>query len=334
MAMPLAVAARLRREPSLPRLWLHVGLRGAGLIVLGLILANVDHADPARMRLNPYAWGLMGLLGGILFWLQPARGTRRAGLYRGLRWAGFALLVLTYALFRRTGKSGHAAWIDGSYPEILGLIGYTYLAAAVLYIPTRRWLWAPVGWCALALTYCALSTAKVLHFPPAHTPLYLWPFDNGAFLLVLMAGVATSNLFFGEHARQRTRALAAVGCGLAALLLAWALAPLGISKIRATPTWCLVSIGAGILLFTLLHWVVDVRGSQGWARLVRPAGTNTLLTYLLPDLYYFATALAGFSYFDMHASSGPLGVGRALVFTLGMLAIAGLLTRLGLRLQL
>jgi heparan-alpha-glucosaminide N-acetyltransferase len=67
---------------------------------------------------------------------------------------------------------------------------------------------------------------------------------------------------------------------------------------------------------------------------VRPAGENTLLTYLLPDFYFFLTSLAGFTFIDQHFSSGTLGVARAAVFTLVMLGFSALLTRSHIRLQL
>src|ERR1700760_1207794 len=41
MALPLAVRQRLRVDPSVGRLWWHVALRSAALLLIGLILANV-----------------------------------------------------------------------------------------------------------------------------------------------------------------------------------------------------------------------------------------------------------------------------------------------------
>jgi predicted acyltransferase len=151
-----------------------------------------------------------------------------------------------------------------------------------------------------------------------------------------MAGVVTSSIFLGPH---RWRSLAqrmqlAFGFAAAMLVSGWLLTPLGISKIRATPTWCLYSSGAAILCFALLYWVCDIKRKTTWARLVRPAGENTLLTYLLPDFYFFLTTLAGFTFIDQHFSSGALGVARAAVFTLVMLGFSALLTRSHIRLQL
>ena len=44
--------------------------------------------------------------------------------------------------------------------------------------------------------------------------------------------------------------MTSVVLGILMLMAGWILTPFGISKIRATPTWSLYSIGAAILMFT------------------------------------------------------------------------------------
>jgi heparan-alpha-glucosaminide N-acetyltransferase len=335
MSMPLAFERRLSKNPSQAALWLHVAVRSFGLIILGLILANAEKVDPARTRLSGSAWALLGLTGAIFVWLVPSRDTRYKQLYRALRIVGVLLLIVVYAIFRRTTESGATAWIDGSYPEILGLIGYTYFATALLYIPTRRWLWAPLVWFVMLTAFCALETAHLL--PRAEdVPLYFWPFSNGSWASITMAGVVTSIIFLGAHRwqRLRDRMLIAIGFAAALLIGAWLLAPLGISKIRATPTWCLASVGAAVLVFALLHWICDVKATTKWAFFVKPAGENTLLTYLLPDIYGYLMALVGFRYFESHLNAGLPGVVKSIVFTFVMLGISALLTQRRIRLHL
>jgi heparan-alpha-glucosaminide N-acetyltransferase len=333
MSLPLAVRQRLKRNPSLGLLFWHVFSRCAGLVVLGLILANAEKGDASRMAINPNAWALLGLSGAVLFWHVPSRDARWAWISRGLRIAGLALLILAFALFRRTTPEGRTAWIDGSYPEILGLIGYTYLAVAILYISTRGRTWAPLGWTAGLLALCTVLSRQQLEL---RLPLYLWPIGSGALASTAMAGIVTSTIFFGEHRWRslRQRMILAAGFAAASLLAAWLLTPLGISKIRATPTWCLYSIGASVLSFAMLYWICDIKHKTEWAKFAHSAGANTLLTYLLPDFYYFITALAGFSFVDRHFNSGATGVARAAVFTSLMLALSIVLTRARIRLQL
>lgn len=218
LAIPLTIRHRLKKNSSMPALWLHVGLRSASLIVLGLILANADKVDRARVGLNGRAWGLIALLGAVLFWNVYPQSKRYVALFRVLRMIGFVLLLAMYALFRRTTHDGRPAWIDGSYPEILGLIGYTYLAVCILYIPTRRWLWAPFAWYVALVGLCAFSTLHWLNFPNT-LPLYFWPFSNGSWACITMAGAAASAIFLG-HQRWRTarsKMLVAVAFALATL---------------------------------------------------------------------------------------------------------------------
>jgi heparan-alpha-glucosaminide N-acetyltransferase len=114
------------------------------------------------------------------------------------------------------------------------------------------------------------------------------------------------------------------------LVAGWILTPLGISKIRATPSWCLYSVGSSVLLFAALFWICDVKGRTGWAAFVKPAGANTLLTYLIPDFYY--SAFGGL--LGRHFETGWPGVARSVVFTGVILAAAAALTKWKVRLQL
>lgn len=334
MSMPIAIAGRLKRDPSYISLWRHILSRSIGLVVLGLILANAEKGDPVRMGISTAAWALLGLAGAILFWLVPSRNTRHARIFLGMRIVGFLTILGVFAIFRRT-TNGTTAWIDFSYPEILGLIGFAYFSVALLYVCTRRWLWAPLAWFVALTAFCALNTAHIIHLP-RHLSLFIWPFGGGASCSIVMAGVVTSIIFLGKHPWQtlRQKMWLALGFAVVTLAAAWILAPLGISKIRATPTWCLASVGASVLCFMLLYWICDVKGKTGWAFFVKSAGENTLLTYLLPDIYGFLTAFVGFTFLDRYFQTGASGVIGSILFTFAILAASAVLTRMRIRLQL
>ena len=334
MSLPLSITQRLKRNASLPSLWVHVVVRVIGLVVLGLILANADKCDPERTGISGSIWALLALVCAGLYLNVYGKSERFPAYSRVLRLIGLFGVVVLLAMFHRSTPDGNAAWIDFSYPEILGLIGMSYLAVAVLYIPSRRWTWAPPVWFVLLVSLCVLSTAKLLVFPN-HLPLYIWPFGNGAMACVIMAGVITSSIFLSQGPRRDPRrAMTLAACFAAFTLVAgWALTPLGISKIRATPTWSLYSIGAAILVFTLLYWVCDVKQWTRWAFFVHPAGENTLTTYLLPDLWYFLSISVGITFLDTYFIVGWPAVVKTFAFTFFILAVAGVLTKLKVRLQ-
>jgi len=339
MSIPLSIAQRLKRNSSQAALWLHVLIRAASLIVLGLILANAEKADPSRMPISGNLWALIGLVGAALYLNIYPKSERFPAYSKILRVLGLIGVIVMYAIFRRTTQGGNVAWIDPSYPEILGLIGFTYLGVAVLYIPTRRWKWAAAAWFLALLAFNILSTARLVPLPGS-LPMYIFPFDNGAMACIVMAGVVVSQIFLGAspgitpRPAPKQAMTVAISLGIVALIAGWICIPLGISKIRATPTWSLWSIGAAILLFTFLYWICDVRRQTNWAFLLKPAGTNALLTYLLPDLWYFLMGTLGITYLDTHLNLGWPAVVKTVVFTLVMLSFASLLTKARVRLQL
>jgi len=333
LSLPLSVAQRLRRNLSQPALWWHIVTRAIALIVLGLILANAEKTT--QMGISGSTWGILGLLCASLYLGVYGKSDRARNIGRILRIAGFVGVVILLVIYRRVTPSGQTAWIDFSYPEILGLIGCSYLAISVLYVPTRRWTWAPTAWFVLLTAFNAFSSAHWINFPN-RLPILLWPYNNGAMCSIMMAGIMVSSLFLSVNHAPAPHKATWTALGFAALAFAAGrlLTPLGISKIRATPTWSLYCIGAAVLLFALFYWLCDVKHWQRWAALVRPGGENTLLTYLLPDLWYFALSAAGVTYLKMHWNAGWPGVARAVVFTLLILVVSGMLTRAKVRLQL
>jgi hypothetical protein len=331
LSLPIAVESRLKRNPSSAALWIHIVVRSVSLVVLGLILANAEKADRTRMGICGSVWGLLGIVCTSLFLLDYSTLKRLQSYARILQGVGILGVVVLYAIFRRR-EAGHAAWMDFSYPEILGLIGFSYFAVALLYIPTRRWKWAPAGWFVLLVGLCALSTDRMtlIHI---RLPLYVWPFGNGAMCCMIMAGIITT-MFFRNSNSAVPAIIRTVAFGAIALGAGWALKPLGISKIRATPTWSLWCIGAAAILFALLYWICDVKQWKRWAAPVHAAGANTLTTYLLPDLWDFALGALGLFFYDKMFPSGWQGVAKTVVFTCLILGLASLLTRAKIRLQL
>jgi heparan-alpha-glucosaminide N-acetyltransferase len=86
-----------------------------------------------------------------------------------------------------------------------------------------------------------------------------------------------------------------------------------------------------VLVFLAIYYLADVQHQDSWAALVKPAGSNTLLTYLLPDLFYFS---CGTLYAVLPWKSGWPGVVRSVVFTACVRGASAVLTRKRIRMQL
>lgn len=330
MTIPLSVERRLQRDGSQWKLWRHILLRFASLAILGIFIANSSKVDSRLTGVRMEAWSLIGFVGAILLWnvyAEPS-GTRTI-LFKC---TGFAMLFAMLAIFQRTTADGRALWLDFSYWEILGLIAKAYLAVCILYVPLRRWRWTPV---VLLTLLCALNVASRAGLAPflRQIPYWAWPFGRGDTASITMAGIVASQILltgaFAETFRQR----AAWATGYAAALAAagWLFAGLGVAKNAGTPAWCLWCSAISVLLFLGLYWLVDVKGVAAWAKFARPAGANTLLTYLLPDIFY---AAVGYSVWSAWLGAGWTGVARSVAFTAVMLGAAALLTRWKVRMQL
>jgi heparan-alpha-glucosaminide N-acetyltransferase len=130
MAIPLALGARIRRDPR-AAVWRHVLGRTAVLLVLGVLMINAEHAS-AQATLPPALWNLLMTAAAFLVFAAPVSPDsphRR----RGWRLAGLALLFALILVYRADGVSGPMQ-IRPYWWGILGLIGWAYLVAAALYL--------------------------------------------------------------------------------------------------------------------------------------------------------------------------------------------------------
>jgi heparan-alpha-glucosaminide N-acetyltransferase len=336
MAIPLALQARIKKGYNSPALLGHITLRSVALVVLGIILANGSQEDPDLMHgIGRFAWGLTALLAACLIWFSYPKSEEKfwRNVYHGLRLLGFVILIALAAIYRHKNRDGSVGWLSYGYPEILGLIGYTYFAVSLLYLATRRWLWAPAVW---FVAFTAFNVACSGHYLNIHLPWYEFPLQNGSMPCITFAGITLTTIFFLEPRLDtfRKKAIPSIIFGVLSLVAARLLYSFGISKIRATPTWCLYAIGATVLLFLLLYFICDVKHHTKWAFWVRSAGSNTLLTYLLPDFWYYILGITSLTYLNTHFNWGAWGIARALVFTVLVLSISAVLTKMRLRLQL
>lgn len=87
--------------------------------------------------------------------------------------------------------------------------------------------------------------------------------------------------------------------------------------------------------FALLFYVIDVKNKIGILSVFKPAGQNSLGTYLAPDIvYYLIWALPFPVLIYKQDSSQLLAVFGSLLWAFSMVAFAALLAKLSIRLKL
>jgi hypothetical protein len=252
-----------------------------------------------------------------------------------------ALFVVLMAIFRRKTADGHVAWLDFSDWEILGLLGWAYLSVSAIYLLTEKLSSAKrlallVVAFASFVTINALSTAGRLSWLESLPP-YEKPFEAGL-SSITMAGLLTCLLIFPNgladngitlSLRHKVR-WALTGCAIL-FGAGWLLRPLGISKIRDTPTWCLYCVAANILIALLLYWIADTKHRSRWAGFSKIVGSNPLLAYFVPYIAYLIPKL---SWLTADGTTGWHGVAKSLLYTGIILGIVTWLDRSNVRLRI
>jgi len=330
MSIPLSLEARLARGQSKFEIWAHVVARSLSLLVLGLFIANAPQVDASNTRMSAGWWTVLGLIGIAMAWMRfPGEETRKV-LYRTIRYAGLVMMAILLVMFRKVTPQGRAVGLDFSYWEILGLLGWAYLLVGAIYLLVgKRFRILVTVFAAMV----ALNTASTLDWLRGlNSGLLRWnPFEAGLASLT-MAGVLASFVITGNTIAPRFPQKARWILAAAAMLLAigFALQPLGISKNRDTPTWCLYCTAANLLIALLLLWIADVQGWGGWANFAKPAGENPLFPYLLAYIPFLLPALYVLT---AMGTSGVWGAVKSAVLTGLVLAVTTLLMRTGLRLR-
>jgi predicted acyltransferase len=108
-----------------------------------------------------------------------------------------------------------------------------------------------------------------------------------------------------------------------------------ISKIQATPSWGMICSGISFLLFALIFWIIDVKKRSGWALFLKPAGENSLTTYLVPEILYYIILMSGVPVLIYKQSQNPLiAVFGSLIWAFFIIGLAKILSGFNIRLRI
>jgi len=163
-------------------------------------------------------------------------------------------------------------------------------------------------------------------------PPYARPFEAGLGSITMAGLIACLIIIEGKITRNfRAKILWASGYAVILAGAACLLTPLGLSKLRDTPAWCLYCAAANTIVLLFLYWILDTGLAATRHGFVRATGTNALLAYMLAYVAYFNPTLFRLT---ADGTEGWYGVMRALLFAGLVLAMTIVLTRFKFRLQL
>jgi len=227
-------------------------------------------------------------------------------------------------------------WLQTGWWGILGLIGWGYFVAAVVYLICTDSLMKTVVFWVLFVVLNMLSQLNMLDFLNPIKPVF-GVILGGNVPSIVMTGLIFS-LILRNLEKQDIKKFIIAGVVSGVLVLGsgfilrnWFI----ISKIQGTPSWAMICNGISILVFMLLYFIIDVLGRNKWAAVFKPAGQNSLTTYLAPDILYHLIWMISIPvFFYKHSELQWVVVLGSVVWAFAMIGFAALLSKIGIRLKL
>lgn len=331
LSLPYAVNNRRKKGDTDAQLISHVLLRTFALLVMGVFLVNGESINAAATGMPRPLWNAICCTCFILIWNTYPESFNKILIY-GLRAAAF--LVLFFLAIKYRGGSDDAIRHFGpQWWGILGLIGWAYLASGLVTVLSNNKfsvvLAAWIFFALLSMTYHAGYVPDFLKFIPN-------AILGGTLAGLTMGGVVTSMIFQHYRSKGDNKTLTIVLVSIAVLLIVLSVVTRpywGLAKLGATPAWLFLCSAFTILAFVVVYWIADVYKKANWFNIIKPAGTATLLCYLIPYFAYGFTRLVGFHLPDVLLAGG-IGLLKSLVFAILCAQITGGLIRLGIQLKL
>jgi predicted acyltransferase len=335
MAIPFSFSKRISQGMTLVENSRHIFTRTISLLIIGVLMLNTGRVNPELTGMSENLWALLMYFAVFLVWNDYVNKDTKFFTVTGLRLAGIAILVLLVFIFKSGQPENQGSLITGWW-GILGLIGWGYLVSAFTYLFCRESILKTAVVTVFFLALNILSGLKLLEFLNP-VKLLLGVLIEGNVPFIVLTGL-TAGLIVRKSASSGYKMvilnLIAIGafCLVAGFILRrWFI----LSKIQATPSWGLVCCGISFFVFILIYLVTDVYKKKEWASFFKPAGENSLTTYLAPDILYFLIWMTGVPLLIYKQSTEPLIViGGSIIWAILMVWLTALLKRLGISLKL
>lgn len=335
MAIPFSFSRRIGQGMEIMDISKHILFRSLSLIVIGVLMLNTGRVDPDLTGMSRNLWALLMYGAVFLIWNDYQQKEKTPFLIMGLRLLGIGILIMLVLKFRSGQEENDGSLIAGWW-GILGLIGWGYLTASLVYLFLRDSLIKTIAAALFFLALNILWAANLLEFLNPVKP-FLGIIIQGNVPLIVITGLI-AGIFLRKNSGKGhgkiilALALSTVVCLLAGLILRnWFI----LSKIQATPSWGLVCSGISFVVFCLIYIITDISGKTSWAAFFRPAGENSLTTYLAPDILYYLIWMTGLPVLVYKDSMNPwIVVGGSFAWAIAMVCLTALLKKTGISLKL
>jgi heparan-alpha-glucosaminide N-acetyltransferase len=334
MAIPFSIGKRVTKGDNNHDIIRHIIIRSVSLLIIGVLSLNVGRVNPELTGMSENLWAILMLIGVFLIWNNYTENDHNFFTINGLKLVGLILLVFLVFKFNSGQPANHGSLVTGWW-GILGLIGWGYLVAALLFVAVKdNIVNTAVAWL-FFLALNILSKLNMLDFLNPVKPV-LGIIIEGNVPFIVITGLLTSLIMKKLSPDHKKTILAIVAFGIISIIAGFILRRwFIISKIKATPSWGFICNGISMIVFALIYWLADIRKQIKWAGFLKPAGENSLTTYLAPDILYYIIFSINFPILFYKQVGMPLvAIAGSVAWALLMVGLTALLVRFKIRLKL
>ncbi|KZS39712.1 hypothetical protein AWE51_08655 [Aquimarina aggregata] len=329
MSIPFAINTRLKKQDNPIAIWKHTLKRTIALLVMGLYMVNTSYGYDASKMIIPIAlWGFLAYSLPIPIWNNYPSNFSKT-LKWSLQYTSILILILMYFVYiQDSGARGMTVKWWG----ILGLIGWAYLITFLAY-------WAGNGNKTLMIAFLGFFLAITILNAAGWSEKtgFTWlgtVAGHFAHASIVISGVIISLFFFEKQSHPKIHRNIIIFI-LLVFALGYLLRPYyEVSKIRATPSWCLYSVGFCVLIYYFIYWLIEIKKVVRWSNFIIPAASNPLLIYILPGIIIYFNLTFNIKIIPDYFSYGLPGICWSLLFSLIMLFIVKLFNKAHIQLKL
>ncbi len=334
MAIPYSIGNRIAKGENILTIIRHIFIRSVSLLIIGVLMLNSGRVNQEFTGMSETLWSILMYLGVFLIWNKYRETDSNFFTIAGLKLAGIALLVFLVFKFRSGQMVNNGSLITGWW-GILGLIGWGYLVTALIYLFVRDNIRGTTIALLFFLALNILSKLGLLDFLKPVQPV-LGVIIEGNVPFIVISGLLGTLILKKLSADYRKIIITITIIGIFYILAGFFLRKwFIISKIQATPSWGFICNGISMILFALLYWIIDIRKIKKWTFFLKPAGENSLTTYLAPDIVYYLIWSTGIPILIYKQSDIPLVVvAGSVAWALLMVGLTALLVKFNIKLRL
>jgi heparan-alpha-glucosaminide N-acetyltransferase len=334
MAIPYSIGGRIAKGENMLTVIRHILIRSVSLLIIGVLMLNSGRVNQEFTGMSETLWSILMYIGVFMIWNKYRETDSNFFTIAGLKLAGIALLVFLVFKFRSGQMVNNGSLITGWW-GILGLIGWGYLVTALIYIFVRDNIRGTTIALLFFLALNILSKLGILDFLKPVQPV-LGVIIEGNVPFIVISGLLATLILKRLSADYRKTIITITIIGIFYILAGFFLRKwFIISKIQATPSWGFICNGISMVLFALLYWIIDIRKIKKWTFVLKPAGENSLTTYLAPDIVYYLIWSTGIPILIYKQSDIPLVVvAGSVAWALLMVGLTALLVRFNIKLRL